>query len=264
MSHSPNQPGPRLTPEEHENLSAYLDHELDDANTEQITAALSRRPEVRQEADSLRKTWELLDYLPRPQAPKSFTEQTLTRLNSTKGILLQQGIKWRRYAIAGWAACVAVAAAFGFWLTYYATRPPEVVEVTAPVADVLPAIEASHAEPSSTQPMPTSTSPVQPTMPKKDFRLIQRTQKEISQQRNERLTREIMKVLAEIRKKASESEKDQLLELSRKGGLPYLAAVLKLADKYKIPLVDPSGETSTTPAKANAKKGPGKNKDALE
>ena len=104
---------PKLTPQEQENLTAYLDHELDDAGSEAVTAALSRRPEVRKEAETLRKTWEMLDYLPRPQAPKSFTEQTLTRLSSTKGILLQQGMKWRRYAIAGWAACLLTAGAFG-------------------------------------------------------------------------------------------------------------------------------------------------------
>ena len=106
---------PKLTPQEQENLTAYLDHELDDAGAEQVTAALSRRPEVRKEAETLRKTWEMLDYLPRPLAPKSFTEHTLTRLSATKGILLQQGMKWRRYAIAGWAACLVTAAASGFW-----------------------------------------------------------------------------------------------------------------------------------------------------
>jgi hypothetical protein len=263
MSHSPNQPGPRLSPEEHENLSAYLDHELDEAQTEKISADLSRRPEVRQEANSLRKTWELLDYLPRPKAPHSFTEQTLTRLQSTKGILLQQGIKWRRYAIAGWAACVMVAAAFGFWLTYSVTKPAEIVEVAAPVTDVVPSIEASHSD-SAPSPHPTATNTAQSTLPKKDFRLIQRTQKEISQQRNERLSREIMKVLAELRKKATEKEKDQLLELSKKGGLAYLAAVLKLAEKYNIPLVDHTNDAvSTAPAKA-PKKGQGKNKEAFE
>ncbi|HMO35021.1 MAG TPA: hypothetical protein PKA06_03165 [Gemmatales bacterium] len=94
-------PERKLRPEEVENLSAYLDQELNEEDAEKVSAALSSRPEVRQEAESLRKTWELLDYLPRPRAPQTFTEQTLTRLNSTKGLLLLQGQKWRRYAIAG-------------------------------------------------------------------------------------------------------------------------------------------------------------------
>ena len=136
---------PKLTPQEQENLTAYLDHELDDAGAEQVTAALSRRPEVRKEAETLRKTWEMLDYLPRPVAPKSFTEQTLTRLSATKGILLQQGMKWRRYAIYGWVACLLTAGAFGFWLTYSFHREPEVVEVHAPETDVIPVLK-SHQE----------------------------------------------------------------------------------------------------------------------
>lgn len=250
MSQSPKKPGSpqaKLTPEEHENLSAYLDHELDDAGAEAVTAALSRRPEVRQEAESLRKTWEMLDYLPRPQAPKSFTEQTLTRLNSTKGILLQQGAKWRRYAIAGWAACIAVAALFGFWLTYSVNREPEVVEVQAPVSDVLPTMERTAND----TPIATTTASTEPRPSKKDNRLIQRTQLEISQQRNERLTREIRKVLVELRKKATSDEKDRLFELSHKGGLPYMAEVINLAQKYNIPLVDTT--TDSNPLKNNKK-----------
>lgn len=246
----PERTGTPLSQQEQENLSAYLDHELNDAETEQITAALSRRAEVRKETDSLRKTWDMLDYLPRPQAPQSFTEQTLTRLNSTKGILLQQGIKWRRYAIAGWAACILMAAMFGFWLTNSAFREPEIVEVPSPVTDVLPIMESQ----------PVESSPATASRPfkkdRQDSRLLPRNQRELSQQRNERLTRDIWKVLAELRKKMTDEEKDRLLELSRKGGLPYLAKVIELAQQYKIPLVD-SNEGTANP-KPN-KKGMGKN-----
>lgn len=249
MSAAGPQPEPRppgLTPQEHENLSAYLDHELDESSAEAITAALSRRPEVRKEAESLRKTWEMLDYLPRPQAPKSFTEQTLTRLNSTKGLLMQQGMKWRRYAIAGWAACLITAAAFGFWFTYSFHREPEIVEIQSPVSDVLPVMETTHHTDT-----PSTTDPKVPKKDRADFKVIQRTQREISQQRNERLTREIGKVLFELRKKMSDEEKERLLELSRKGGLPYLAKVIELANQYKIPLIDTND--STVPAKGNKK-----------
>jgi negative regulator of sigma E activity len=254
-----------LPPEEQENLSAYLDQELDEAGTEQVTAALSRRPEVRKEADSLRKTWELLDYLPRPKAPQSFTEQTLTRLNSTKGILLQQGIKWRRYAIAGWAAAVLLAAVFGFWLTYFMGRDPEIVEVQAPVQDVLPTLESSHIEPVST--VVTPTVPVENKLPKKDFKVFQRSQAErdaLNKQRNDRLIREIGRVLNALRTKATDAERTEMAELSREGGLPYMAKVLELANKYKIPLkVAPASAEGTAPVKGNAKK-PNKTKDAGE
>jgi len=232
---------PKLTPQEQENLTAYLDQELDDAGTEQITAALSRRPEVRKEAETLRKTWEMLDYLPRPLAPKSFTEQTLTRLSSTKGILLQQGMKWRRYAIAGWVACLLTAGAFGFWFTYSFHREPEVVEVHAPETDVIPVLEKSPGE----SPPTTETK-----LAKKDAKAIQRGQE--VQRRNERLAREFSRLFAEVRKKINEEEEDRLIKLSRKGGLPYMAALIELANKYKIPLVDPN-EAGGAPGKNNKK-----------
>ena len=250
-------PERKLRPEEVENLSAYLDQELNEEDAEKVSAALSSRPEVRQEAESLRKTWELLDYLPRPRAPQTFTEQTLTRLNSTKGLLLLQGQKWRRYAIAGWAAALILAAFFGFWLTYSAGKPPEIVEVSAPVQDVLPAMEITHPEPIHTA--ATSTSVTDPKLPRKDFRIFNRSSSEreaISKQRNERLTREIGKVLNELRRKATEEERNQLVELSRDGGLPYLARVIELAKKYDISLkaAPPAAETSLLPGKNNLKK----------
>lgn len=232
---------PTLTPQEQENLTAYLDHELDDAGAEQVTAALSRRPEVRKEAETLRKTWEMLDYLPRPLAPKSFTEQTLTRLSATKGILLQQGMKWRRYAIYGWVACLLTAGAFGFWLTYSYHREPEVVEVHAPETDVIPVLEKSPGE----SPTPTETK-----LAKKDAKALQRGQE--VQRRNERLAREFSRLFTEVRKKINEEEEDRLIKLSRKGGLPYMAALIELANKYKIPLVDPN-EASGAPGKTTKK-----------
>lgn len=233
---------PKLTPQEQENLTAYLDHELDDAGSEQVTAALSRRAEVRKEAETLRKTWELLDYLPRPQAPKSFTEQTLTRLSSTKGILLQQGIKWRRYAIAGWVACILTAGAFGFWLTYSLGREPEVVEVHTPETDVIPVLERVTVE------LPPTT---ESKIPKKDVKALQRLQD--APRRNERLARESSRLWVKVRKKLNDEENDQLIKLSQEGGLPYLAKLIELAHKYHVPLVDPNDNGIMPPAKNNKK-----------
>lgn len=238
---------PKLTPQEQENLTAYLDHELDDAGAEQVTADLSRRAEVRKEAETLRKTWELLDYLPRPQAPKSFTEQTLTRLSSTKGILLQQGMKWRRYAIAGWAACLLTAGAFGFWLTYSLGREPEVVEVHAPETDVIPVLERTAVEAPPTH----DTTKV----PKKDIKALQRLQD--APRRNERLARESSKLFNKVRKKLNDEETDRLIKLSQEGGLPYMAALIELANKYHVPLVDPN-DPGTLPSNKNNKKAAGK------
>jgi anti-sigma factor RsiW len=62
-------------------LVAYLDGELDELQTEAVEARISLNPSVRREAESLRKTWDLLDYLPRPQTSGDFTNRTLSRLD---------------------------------------------------------------------------------------------------------------------------------------------------------------------------------------
>lgn len=67
----------RLSSEERSNLVAYLDDELNDAEKQAITTKLTQSMTARRELDALRKTWEMLDLLPRPQASPSFTERTL-------------------------------------------------------------------------------------------------------------------------------------------------------------------------------------------
>jgi anti-sigma factor RsiW len=64
-----------------EELVAYLDGELDDQRTEAVEAQIGLNPSVRQEAEALRRTWDLLDYLPRPQPRADFTNRTLSRLD---------------------------------------------------------------------------------------------------------------------------------------------------------------------------------------
>src|SRR5207248_135059 len=64
-----------------EELVAYLDGELGEQETETVEAQISLNPAVRREAEALRKTWDLLDYLPRPQPATDFTNRTLSRLD---------------------------------------------------------------------------------------------------------------------------------------------------------------------------------------
>ena len=63
-----------------EELVAYLDGELGMAGNEAVEAKISVDPTVRAEADALKKTWDLLDYLPRPEPSPNFTERTLSKL----------------------------------------------------------------------------------------------------------------------------------------------------------------------------------------
>jgi hypothetical protein len=68
----------RLSPAERANLVAYIDGELNEAEARAIATKLTQSVTARRELESLEKTWELLDLLPRPQPTTEFTAKTLT------------------------------------------------------------------------------------------------------------------------------------------------------------------------------------------
>ena len=68
----------RLSSEDRSNLVAYLDGELDDGQARVIATKLTQSLTARSEVEALRKTWELLDVLPRPRASEDFTARTLS------------------------------------------------------------------------------------------------------------------------------------------------------------------------------------------
>jgi anti-sigma factor RsiW len=68
----------RLTPGERANLVAYLDGELGDADARAIATKLAHSATARREVDSLEKTWDLLEYLPRQKAAEDFAARTLS------------------------------------------------------------------------------------------------------------------------------------------------------------------------------------------
>ena len=122
-------PEQRLSPEERGNLAAYIDGELTDNEERVIATKLALSATARREVESLRKTWELLEYLPRPKATQDFPERTLTSIRS----LESQGISWDQMAGAwlGQAAklgiCLVVATvslALGFALTRWVWPDP--------------------------------------------------------------------------------------------------------------------------------------------
>jgi anti-sigma factor RsiW len=69
----------RLSAAERDNLVAYLDGELNEAETHAIEAKLTHSVSARHEVETLEKTWELLDYLPRPKASPELTSRTLSQ-----------------------------------------------------------------------------------------------------------------------------------------------------------------------------------------
>ncbi len=68
----------RLSIDERSNLVAYLDGELNDAESRRIATKLTQSLTARREVEALQKTWDLLDLLPKPKASEDFTARTMT------------------------------------------------------------------------------------------------------------------------------------------------------------------------------------------
>src|SRR5436309_6760893 len=105
-----------LSDEERADLVAYLDGELDEQAAQALEARLSSDPHARAEADTLRRTWELLDYLPRTEASTSFTHRTLERLavqTSSQPVVVPASPWPGRLLALGWVAAVLLAVAAG-------------------------------------------------------------------------------------------------------------------------------------------------------
>ncbi len=97
-------------------LSAYLDGELDEESTRRIEVRLSLEPDLRSAYDTLRQTWNLLDYLPRSDPSIDFTSRTLDRLSrETIGTGAGRWISrvFRRVPAAAIAWSLGVLLAFG-------------------------------------------------------------------------------------------------------------------------------------------------------
>jgi anti-sigma factor RsiW len=113
---------PHLSEQEQADLVAYLDGELTGEAARALEAKLSLNPAARTEAKTLRRTWELLDYLPRPQPSVSFTHRTLQRLTSVRG---DRGRARWWVLVAGWIAAMVLAGWAGYaGYTWVVPRTP--------------------------------------------------------------------------------------------------------------------------------------------
>jgi anti-sigma factor RsiW len=118
-------------PHEHaddENLVAYLDGELDEDDERAVEALLGRDGRARAEADSLKRAWDMLDYLARPEPSPSFTSQTLERISGLRTAVAPKSptISKRRAWATGvvWTGLVVVAGALGFGSVRLYSKPP--------------------------------------------------------------------------------------------------------------------------------------------
>ena len=69
-----------LNEQEKADLVAFLDGELNGEAAHALEAKLSLDPAARAEAESLKRTWGLLDYLPKPEPSPNFTHRTLEKM----------------------------------------------------------------------------------------------------------------------------------------------------------------------------------------
>jgi anti-sigma factor RsiW len=112
----------KLSDEDREALTAYLDGELDEAASRSVETRLNLDPKTRAEAEALKQAWSMLDYLPRAEPSTSFTHRTLERLALQTGTLRRR--TWHPWAAGfAWVAAVLVAAAAGFGAATLIWRP---------------------------------------------------------------------------------------------------------------------------------------------
>src|SRR4051794_16003442 len=114
----------RLAAEDRDNLVAYLDQELPAEDRERLEVKLSRSLSGRREVEALEKTWELLDFLPRPKVPEDFTNRTLDRIQSQdlqQELRIQKAsevIRWTGTLVA-WAVGIAACLGLGLMITRF-------------------------------------------------------------------------------------------------------------------------------------------------
>lgn len=109
-----------LNEQDRADLIAYLDGELDPRASEAVESKLHTDAKVRAEAESLRMTWDLLDYLPRPEPSPNFTHRTMSQLSLMTST--RAPVKQRRHWLQriGWTAAVIAAVGIGYAVTGWA------------------------------------------------------------------------------------------------------------------------------------------------
>jgi hypothetical protein len=137
-------PEPDDVPTGDEELVAYLDGEADPATAERVEAEIAHDPASRAKAAALKKTFDLLDYLPKPEPSPAFTTKTLTKLDAVGGsrpstAALPTLIPVR---LGPWVAAGLIAVALGFVAHRvarpYLTAPAEPDLADLPIIDWLP------------------------------------------------------------------------------------------------------------------------------
>lgn len=147
----------KLSDEDREIFTAYLDGELDDDQSHALEARISRDPALRAELDAMRQAWGLLDYLPRPQPSPNFTERTLSKLSIDKVRIPSSSVSsaskptplptrspWVYRVGLATTAVATLAVGFGLGSYFLPHAGPERVESSDPIVRHLHAMEHLH------------------------------------------------------------------------------------------------------------------------
>jgi hypothetical protein len=113
----------RLSPDERADLVAYIDGELPETHSRAISTKLTQSATARREVEMLQKTWEMLDYLPRPEVNQQFSEKTVSHIRR-----LELDARAWEPVLASWSAWAALAMVYvviglaSLGMGYFATR----------------------------------------------------------------------------------------------------------------------------------------------
>lgn len=146
-----------------EDLVAYLDGELDEQSTQAVESRLTQDAALRDEANALKRTWDLLDYLPKHEPSPTFTTRTLDKLaalrpagsatanrsrTATATAARQRRWPLRLAAVAAALALVAVGFAAGGWFSHSnPSAAPEPADTEEQMARDLRVLDNMHLLP---------------------------------------------------------------------------------------------------------------------
>jgi anti-sigma factor RsiW len=119
-----------LSERERADLVAYLDGELKGEAARKVENRIAHNSVVREEAESLRRAWEVLDFLPLPEPSSHFTHRTVEKvapvLAPAAPVERPRRIWWALGIAAAWAIAVGLALAAGYGTTRVTTpREPD-------------------------------------------------------------------------------------------------------------------------------------------
>jgi anti-sigma factor RsiW len=116
-------PDPKLLSDaDRADLVAYLDGELEGDARRRVETKLATDPATRAEADALKRAWDLLDVLPKPQPSTDFTARTIEAVTVSKAVRPAaprgRGPWLRPLAVAAaWTTAAVIAVAVGYAVT---------------------------------------------------------------------------------------------------------------------------------------------------